>query len=82
MWKNCQTYVEFAREKSTLFDKWCQASKVATFDNFRELILLEESKNRLPEKIVIYLNEQKVTCFTDAAVLADEFLLTDKSVFS
>ncbi|KAK0141255.1 hypothetical protein N1851_021770 [Merluccius polli] len=85
--RNCgkaanQTYVEFAREKSTLFDKWCQASKVATFDNLRELIVLEEFKNRLPEKIVIYLSEQKVTCVTDAAVLADEYLLTHKSVFS
>ena len=60
----------------------CQASKVVTFDNLRELIVVEEFKNRLPEKIVIYLSEQKVTRVTDAAVLADEFLLTHKSVFS
>lgn len=44
--------------------------------------MLEEFKNRLPEKIVVYLNEQKVTCLTDAAILADEFLLTHNSVFS
>ena len=43
---------------------------------------MEEFKNRLPDKIVIYLNEQKVITLTDAAVLADEFALTHISVFS
>lgn len=38
------TYVEF--EKSALFDKWCQANKVTTLDNLRDLVLLEEFKNR------------------------------------
>ena len=65
-----------------LFDKWCQASKVKTMDDLRELLLLEEFKNCLPERVVIYLNEQKVSSITAAAVLADEFALTHKSVFS
>lgn len=30
----------------------------------------------------MYLNEQKVASLTNAAVLADEFILTHKSVFS
>lgn len=45
-------------------------------------MLLEEFKNCLPEKVVFYLNEQKVVSLTDAARLADEFALTHKSVFS
>lgn len=49
-----QMYVEFACEKSVLLDKWCEP------DQFGELILLEEFKKCLPEKIVLYLNEQKV----------------------
>uniref|UniRef100_A0A671VWW5 Gypsy retrotransposon integrase-like protein 1 n=1 Tax=Sparus aurata TaxID=8175 RepID=A0A671VWW5_SPAAU len=77
-----QTYGEFAREKDALFDKWCQACKVETFDGLRELLLMEEFKNQLPVKIVIYLNEQKVVTLADAAVLADEFTLTHVSVFS
>uniref|UniRef100_A0A671U619 SCAN box domain-containing protein n=1 Tax=Sparus aurata TaxID=8175 RepID=A0A671U619_SPAAU len=77
-----QTYGEFAREKGALFDKWCQACKVETFDGLRELLLMEEFKNQLPDKIVIYLNEQKVVTIADAAVLADEFTLTHVSVFS
>lgn len=71
-----------AHEGEKCFDKWCQASKNQTFDHLRELMLMEEFKNRLPEKIVIYLNEQKTVCLTDAAVLADEFTLTHKKVFS
>ncbi|KAK2845089.1 hypothetical protein Q5P01_011748 [Channa striata] len=75
-----QTYVEFGREKGVLFDKWCQASKVKSLEDLRELVLLEEFKNRVPDKIVIYLNEQKVTSLAAAAVLADEFELTRKNV--
>lgn len=77
-----QTYVEFVRDKSVLFDKWCQACNVKSVAEMRELILLEEFKKCLPERIVVYLNEQKVASVTKAAVLAEEFLLTHKSVFS
>ncbi len=41
-----------------LFDKWCDASKVTTFDQLKELLLVEEFKNCISEKIVVYLNEQ------------------------
>lgn len=63
------------------FDKWCQASKFTTFENLRELMLMEEFKNQLPEKIAVYLNEQKVSSLTAAAVLA-EFALTHNSVLA
>lgn len=84
--RNCgkdsnQTYVESAHEKGVLFDKWCQASKVTKFGKLRELMLLEEFKKCLPERIVFYLNEQKNVSLAEAAVLADEFALTHKSVF-
>lgn len=36
--------------RKVLFDKWCQASKVTTLGNLCEFILLEEFKNRLPER--------------------------------
>lgn len=77
-----QTFVEFAREKGVLFDRWCGANEVKnSFESLRELILLEDFKNALPEKMVIILNEQKVTTLSKAAVLADEFVLTHKNVF-
>ena len=80
--KDDQTYVEFAREKGNLFDKWCVSSKVNGYNALRELILLEEFKKCLPERIVVYLNEQKVESLSRASILADEFVLTHKMVYS
>ncbi|XP_023180999.1 uncharacterized protein LOC111605866 [Xiphophorus maculatus] len=77
-----QTHVEFAREKSILFDKWCTASKVNNYETLRELILLEDFKKCIPDRVVVYLNEQKVTTLASAAVLADEYALTHKSSFT
>lgn len=63
-----QTYVEFAREKKTLFEKWCLSNKVTSFEQLQELILLEEFKNCAPETVVVHLNEQKVSTLSEAAV--------------
>ena len=76
-----QTYVEVAREKSALFDKWCSASKATAYDTLRELVLLEEFKKCVPERVVVYLNEQKIVSLTKAAVFAEEFTLTHKTAF-
>lgn len=76
-----QTFVEYAREKSMLFDKWCHSSKVTDFEQLRELILIEDFKNSLPDKIVVFLNEKKISTLAEAAVCADEFVLTHKSTF-
>ena len=77
-----QTFVEFAREKGVLFDKWCSANEVkSSFEFLRQLMLLEDFKSALPERMVMFLNEQKVSSLSQAAVLADEFVLTHKNVF-
>ncbi|KAF7650406.1 hypothetical protein LDENG_00126650 [Lucifuga dentata] len=52
------------------------------FKHLRELVLLDEFKNCIPENTVVYLNEQKVSSLSSAAVLADEFALTHKDAFS
>ena len=75
-----QSYIEFAREKVTLFKKWCKASNAATYEQLCELIMLEEFKFCLPESIVMYLNERKVDSVAEAAVCADEFELTHRAV--
>ena len=41
---------------------------------------MEELKNCLPERIVVYLNEQKVHSLSEASVSADKFVLTHKSI--
>lgn len=55
--------------------------QASDFASLRELVLLEDFKKCLPERIVLYLNEQKVTKLSIAAVLADEFALRHKNVF-
>lgn len=64
------------------FEKWCLASKVTTFEELQELVLLEDFKTCVPENVVVHLNEQNVTKLSDAAVLADEFALTHRTLFS
>ncbi|XP_028825886.1 uncharacterized protein LOC114784568 [Denticeps clupeoides] len=76
------TFVEFTREKETLFDRWCVSSKVTTWDQLRELILFEEFKNCIPEAVATHLNDQKVSKLAQAAVCVDEYSLTHKIVFS
>lgn len=45
------------------------------------MLLLEEFKRCLPDCIVVYLNEQKVSYLSCAAVLADEYMLTHETTF-
>lgn len=40
-----------------LFDKWSAACKANDFDSLRELVLMEDFKKYLPERIVVYINE-------------------------
>lgn len=70
------TYVEFARDKSALFEKWDVSSKVTTLAALKEVIMLEEFQRCLPEHLVFYLNEQKVTTLAAASLMADEYNLT------
>ena len=77
-----QTFVEFARDKESLFDRWCNASKVTEYAGLRELMLLEDFKNHLPDRIVVHVNERKVPTLSEAAVMEDEYALTHKTVFT
>ncbi len=77
-----QTFVVYACEKCVLFDKWCQSSKTINFEQLHELVLIEDFKNLLPDKIVVYLNEKRVSTLTEATVSADEFVLMHKNVFA
>ena len=46
-----------------------------------QLLLIEEFKNCLPNKIKAYLNENKVQNLHWAATLADDYTLTHQKVF-
>ena len=77
-----QTYVEFAREKERLFDRWCASMGVEEdFKKLRELMILEEFKNCLPSEVKTYIEEQKIATLHQAAVQFDDYSLTHKTLF-
>ena len=75
-----KTFIEFAQEKAQLFDRWCTSENInSKYDSLRELILMEEFKNCLHNDIRTFLNDKKPESLSDAARLADNFLLTHKT---
>ena len=80
--RNCQrdinqTFVEFARVKEQLFDRWCHSKKVnMDFEKLRQLILIEEFKRRIPFHMKTFIDEKQVETLQQAADLADEYFLT------
>ena len=73
------THVEFAREKSTLCDRWLMSLSVqGDYDKLRELLLLEDFKQMVAQDIRTYLEEHKYETLNEAAVAADEYFLTHK----
>uniref|UniRef100_A0A674MSI3 SCAN box domain-containing protein n=1 Tax=Takifugu rubripes TaxID=31033 RepID=A0A674MSI3_TAKRU len=80
-WKKTekQTHVDVARELISLCNRWCTAVGVKTFQELFDLVVLEQFKNIVPERIATYINEHQIKTAAQAAVLADEFVLTHKS---
>ncbi len=70
--------MEFARELGTHFNCWCAASGVTDFDGLCNLIMLEQFKISVPERLAMYINEKKVKTVAEAAALTDDYLLTHK----
>ena len=74
----CQTYIEFARSKEQLFDRWCHSQKVHKDHNkLRQSILVGEFKKCIHNDVRTFIDEQKAETLGDAARLADEFSLSD-----
>ena len=55
-----KTHVEFAREKDNLFNRWCHSKEVGQdFEKLKQMVLLEEFKDKLRPDIRSHLDEQK-----------------------
>lgn len=77
-----QTHVEVTRELCNHFDRWCSTSNVKSFSELREMMIIEQLKNIVPDQIAVYINENKPRTAAEAASLADDFVLTHKNRFS
>lgn len=70
-----QTYTEVARELNTHFNRWCAAVGVTTFEQLSNLIVLEQFRNILPERVAAYIAERNLKTAAEAASVADDFAL-------
>lgn len=61
---------------STQLDRWCAAAEVDLYEGLRDLMILEQFRNSMPEHIATYISERKVKTATEAAALADDYVLT------
>ena len=74
-----KTHVEFAREKENLFNRWCHSKEIGQdFKKIKQMVLLEEFKDKVRPDIRSHLDEQKVEELEKAAVMADDYALTHK----
>ncbi|XP_070567216.1 uncharacterized protein [Ptychodera flava] len=78
-----QTFVEFAREKEIVFDKWYRSLQAGKeLYTLREVILIEEFMNSIPSAIKTHLDEHKVRDLKCAAAIAEDYELTHKKFSS
>ena len=74
-----KTHVEFAREKENLFNRWCHSKEIGQdFKKLKQMVLLEEFKDKVRIDIRSHLDEQKVEELEKAAIMADDYALTHK----
>ena len=74
-----KTHVEFAREKENLFNRWCHSKEIGQdFKKLKQMVLLEEFKDKVQPDIRSHLDEQKVEELEKAAIMADDYALTHK----
>ena len=73
-----KTHVEFAREKENLFNRWCHSKEIGQdFKKLKQMVLLEEFKDKVRPDIRSHLDEQKVEK-KKAAIMADDYALRQK----
>ena len=74
-----KTHVEFARKKENLFNRWCHSKEIGQdFKKLKQMVLLEEFKDKVRPDIRSHLDEQKVEELEKAAIMADDYALTHK----
>ena len=82
-----KTHVEFVREKENLkgkkgkgeYNRWCHSKEVGQdFKKLKQMVLLEEFKDKVRPDIRSHLDEQKVEELEKAAVMANDYALTQK----
>ena len=72
------TYTEFSYTVSKFANRWIKACDINTFNELKELLILEQFLNSIDPKIKQYLLERDVTDLKNASKLAENYSLMTK----
>ena len=72
------TYTEFSYTVSKFANRWIKACDISTFNELKELLILEQFLNSIDPKIKQYLLERDVTDLKNASKLAENYSLMTK----
>uniref|UniRef100_A0A671UNG2 SCAN box domain-containing protein n=1 Tax=Sparus aurata TaxID=8175 RepID=A0A671UNG2_SPAAU len=76
-----QSHVEFAKDLTKHFNRWCSALEVTTFKDLCDLMIQEQFKESIPPEVATHIAERGVKTASEAATLADEYALAHKRNF-
>lgn len=80
--ENCQTFVEFARDKKDSFDQWLSTKKIdCDFDKFHQLILIQYFKECMAHDLLTHFGDKYIKNINEAAVVVDPYTLTHQKNF-
>ena len=72
------SHLDFVRELTSHFTRWCLASEVKDFESLSNLVVLEQFTISLPSRVAAYINERRVATAVEAAGFAEEYVLIHK----
>ena len=75
---NRQSNVEFARDLTKHFNRWCSALEVTSFERLCDVIVLEQFIDCVPPEVATHIIERGISTVSDAATVADEYILAHK----
>ena len=74
------SYLECARHLEEVFEKWVRSEQVTTYDELKELVVMEQFINVADKDLVPLLREKRFKTIKEAAIWADDHVLAHKPV--
>uniref|UniRef100_A0AAQ5ZP60 Gypsy retrotransposon integrase-like protein 1 n=1 Tax=Amphiprion ocellaris TaxID=80972 RepID=A0AAQ5ZP60_AMPOC len=73
-----QSHVEFARDLTKHFNRWCSALDVKSYEELCDVIVLEQFIDCVPPEVATHIIERGISTVSEAATVADEYILAHK----
>ena len=70
-----ETYSDFAYYMTMQFDRWTKAEQITDFDSLKQLMLLEQFYDKVPQDLKVHVSEKR-TSLVEVARVADEYAVT------